>query len=71
MIDRKYLRKMVPHGYCKVIAKKAGVSTIAVSQYFQGKHNSYRIEKAVIKVLIELRNEQTSLLNSLKNLEIE
>lgn len=56
MIQRKELRKLLPHGYGKVIAQRAGVGTNSVSLYFRGKINSHKIETVVLEVLAEIEN---------------
>lgn len=63
MINRKELRKKVPHGYCKVIAERAGVNISQVSYYFSGKGNSERVENATLELLSELSEKKKSLLN--------
>ncbi len=62
MIDRKELRKKVPHGYMKKIAERAGVNQVSVSEYFGYKNNSEKIENAVLEVLVELSEKKKKLL---------
>ncbi|WP_312339527.1 hypothetical protein [Sphingobacterium sp.] len=56
MSQRKEFRKLLPHGYGKVIAERAGVGVNSVSLYFSGKINSHRIETVVLEVLAEIQN---------------
>ncbi len=62
MINRKALRGQVPHGYCKIIAKKAGVTTQSVSVYFSNELNSERIENAALQVVAELQVKKNKLI---------
>lgn len=62
MIDRKELRKKLPYGYCKEIAKELGVTKGTISLYFRGKTNSARIENAVLKKVAELNEAKQKLL---------
>ena len=62
MINRKALREQVPHGYCKIIAEKAGVTTKSVSVYFSYQVNSERIENAALQVVAELQVKKNKLL---------
>lgn len=64
-MDRKELRKLIPRGYCTVIAQKAGVSVHAVSQYIGGQTNSHRIEVAMLEVLGELKKKREALLKKI------
>lgn len=61
-MDTKELKSKIPHGYIKVIAKRAGVSQTSVSKFLAGKFKSYRIEKAALEVLSELGIERKQLL---------
>lgn len=62
MIDRKELRKKLPYGYCKVIAKELGVTKSTISLYFRGKTNSERVETAVLKKVAELNEAKQELM---------
>lgn len=62
MVDRIELRKKVPHGYCSIIAKKAGVSQTSVSAYFSGNMNSEKIEKAALVIAAEIVKEKQRLI---------
>lgn len=65
MIDRAELRKKLPHGYCKEVAKRAGVGISQVSYYFSYKSNSERVENAVLEILVELSNSKKELLDKI------
>lgn len=65
MVNRKELRKKVPHGYCKLIAIRAGVNIAQVSNYFAGRSNSERVENATLEILSELSDRKKSLLNNI------
>ena len=53
--ERKQIKDMLFHGSSKLIAKKAGVSRIAVANWLAGKFNSEKIENAAIDLCIEER----------------
>ncbi len=63
MVDRKELKRKLPYGYKKKIAKILGVTPVAVSMYFAYKLNSLRIEKAVIRVVEKLEKEENERLD--------
>lgn len=65
MMDRKELRKKLPHGYCKIIAERAGVNQTQVSNYFSGRGNSERVENATLEVLSEITKMKKKLLNDI------
>lgn len=66
MIDRKELKKKLPRGYCKKIAKAIGVTPQSISLYFAYKINSYRIEVSILKVLSRIDKEEQELLDQIK-----
>lgn len=66
MIDRKELRKRLPRGYIKQIAKLAKVTPAAINLYFSNKNNSYVIERAVLDVLDKLEKEREEILSQIK-----
>lgn len=49
-MNRNELRKMLPHGAMKEVAKLASVSQNAVAKYFKGEFNSYKIEVAALEI---------------------
>lgn len=61
-MEREQLKSKVPHGYGKIIAKKAGVKEQAVSQFLNGKNDNINIELATLEVLAELSEKKNSLL---------
>jgi transcriptional regulator with XRE-family HTH domain len=65
-MNRQELRKLIPQGYCKVIAAKAGVTQKSVSHFMNGKSNSHRIEIATLEVLADLKREKNNLLKKIK-----
>lgn len=64
-MTRNELKNMVPHGCGKIIAEKAGVSQRSVSLFLNGKNNSYKVEKAVLETLAELKTQQKELLEKI------
>lgn len=66
MVDRKELRKRLPRGYVKEVAKLAKVTPAAVALYFSYQNNSYIIERAVLDVLNKLEIEREKVLSQLK-----
>lgn len=65
MLDRKELKKKLPRGYCKEVAKLAHVTPQSVSLYFSYTINSYIIERAVLDVLAKLEKQRTEMLNKI------
>lgn len=65
-MDRKELRLLIPHGYCKTIAEKAGVRPVSVSKFFRGKTNSIRIETAALELVVELNRNRKNLENQIR-----
>jgi hypothetical protein len=61
------IKKALPHGFCKVIAERAGVQRRAVSLFMKGKTNSYKIRKASLEVLGELAIEKKELMDKINN----
>jgi len=61
-MERKELKSKVPHGYGDVIAKRAGVTKQAVSEFLNGKNNSVAIELATLEVLAELSEKKNNLI---------
>ncbi|MDB5029713.1 LacI family DNA-binding transcriptional regulator [Mucilaginibacter sp.] len=61
-MERNELKAKVPHGYGRVIAKKAGVTKQAVSQFLNGRNNNVAIELATLEVLADLSEKKNSLL---------
>jgi hypothetical protein len=55
-------REALPHGAIKMVAKKAGVHSTAVSGFLKGKNQSLRIEFAVLQVISEIRKERERLI---------
>ena len=56
-------RAELPHGAMKKIAKKASVHPMSVTHFLKGRNKSYRIEKAVLEYIAELREERKRLIN--------
>jgi len=61
-MERDELKSKVPHGYGKIIAKKAGVKEQSVSQFLHGKNDNVNIELATLEVLAELSEKKNALL---------
>lgn len=65
MIDRHELRKKLPHGYGKEVAKRSGVSQQTVSRYFNYKQNSETVENTVLILLSEISDKKKRLLENI------
>lgn len=61
-MERQELKAKVPHGYSKMIAKRAGVKEQAVSQFLNGKTDNVKIELATLEILAELSEKKSRLL---------
>lgn len=61
-ITREKLKAMIPQGYCKVIAEKAGVSRKSVSDFLSGRSDSHRVEMATLEVVASLAKKKAELL---------
>lgn len=57
-MERNQIRKLIPQGYCKIIATRAGVSTKTVSCYMTGKSQSFAVEIAALQILDEIGKSQ-------------
>lgn len=55
--ERQKIREMLPHGALSDIAKKLMISRMAVSKYFMGRSNSYRIEKEAVEMYMVYKKE--------------
>jgi hypothetical protein len=64
-MTRTKLKKLIPNGYCKVIAERAGVTRKSVSDYLHGRSNSYKIEIATLEVVADLTKKKTELLKDI------
>ena len=67
-IDRQELKDLIPHGYGKKIAQKAGVSENSVSNFLNNpKVKSLRIEMAALEIAVEIKKKRDQLLYQIKN----
>ena len=57
-VDRRKIRQLLPYGSGITIAKRVGVTEVAVTSWFSGKTNSHRIESAALKLLSKLSRER-------------
>ncbi len=64
MVDKKYLKTLIPRGYGKIIAKRAGVTPKSVSNYLTGRTESLNIETAALEVVSELKKQRSKLIKS-------
>lgn len=64
-MDRDKLKQMLPHGALKKVAKRAGVSSSSVSNFFNGRNGSYRIEMAAMEVAKEYELKRRELSDEL------
>ncbi len=63
MIARTEIRKKIPYGYGRIIAKKAGVSTSFLSRFLNDSEiKSERVEIAALEVLAELSQKKQLLI---------
>lgn len=65
-MERQELKEKIPHGYIKVIAKKAAVNRLTVSNFLSGKNNNLSVELAVLEVLADLSERKSNLLARIK-----
>lgn len=56
--ERRRLKKMLPSGSGDVISKRLGISRKAVSNWFTGKSNSFRVEKAAFDLMIKINEDR-------------
>ncbi len=68
-MDRQELKKMLPHGSLKEVAQHANVSRAAVTNYFKGRNDSYKIEISAMTVAKRYENKRRLLLNELSKYE--
>ncbi len=61
-MTRDELKAKIPHGYANVIAKKAGVNRITVSNWLNGRSDNQLVEIAVLEVVVELTEKKNALL---------
>lgn len=59
--DRKFIQGNLPYGSQTEIARKLGITRMAVNQYFTGSRNSKRIEEAAIIKYEEVKKEREEL----------
>lgn len=59
-MNRTELKSKIPHGYGKIIAKKAGVTDRSVSMFLHGKINSHRIEMTILEVLSDIGKNKSA-----------
>ena len=70
MITKVELKALIPHGKLKNVAEKAGVSSAAVTKFFNNQTiSSFKIQKAALEVAGECGEEistrEKSLLNTI------
>ncbi len=69
MITKEEIRKMLPHGSLAIVAKQAGVSKAAVSNFFNDTtKSSAKIEKAALECAIKYKRENSALINELQSI---
>lgn len=64
-MKKELLRETLPHGALKEVAKRAGVCNSAVSNYFNGRNNSFKIEIAAIEVAKEYEDRRRNAIKAL------
>ncbi|WP_149912724.1 hypothetical protein [Sphingobacterium cavernae] len=64
-MDRQELKAKLPHGYGRIIAKELGVTPKAVYDFLNGRTNSYKIERAVLRAVSKLTREKEAYLNDI------
>jgi len=65
MLDRKKIKEKIPHGYGKIVAKKAGVTEKSVSDYLNSRLNSERIEIAALEVIAQIQQSKNQLVSQI------
>ena len=65
-MERAELKKLVPHGYGRLIAQRADTNEMAVSKFLNGKNNSVSIELATLEILAELAEKKHGLIARIK-----
>ncbi len=66
MISKNELKALIPHGKLQKVAEKAGVSSAAVSRFFEDRtKSSFRIYKAALEVANQCKDEVKELETSL------
>lgn len=66
-ITREELRKRLPHGALKEVAKHARVSCGAVYKYFNHRLNSYKIELAALDIAAQYCNRKKSIIRQIQD----
>ena len=67
-INREALRKMIPHGYLKIIAQKISVSERSISNYLTGRtKQSIKIENAILEELAQISKKRKALLKEIES----
>jgi predicted transcriptional regulator len=64
-MSREEIKKMIPRGYCGIIAQNAGVSRKAVSDFLHNRSNSRNIEMKTLELLSKLSREKTELIKEI------
>lgn len=62
IMTREELKSKIPHGYAQIVAKKAGVNRITVSNFLNGKSDNILVELAALEVIAELSEKKNALL---------
>jgi DNA-binding LacI/PurR family transcriptional regulator len=65
-MKRSDMKLLVPRGYGKLIAQKAGVTEMTVSQFLNGKNDNIKVELATLEILAELADKKEFLVNKIK-----
>lgn len=60
------IKSLLPYGYQKLVAEKAGVTAETVSRHFTGKTNSVKVEMAALEILAALNTKKQTLTQKLK-----
>lgn len=55
--ERKKLRECLPRGAQSQIAKELGVSRQSICLYLKGKSNSLKVERALMKIYLDLSED--------------
>jgi hypothetical protein len=59
--QRRILKKNLPYGSGKTLARIVGVSEQSISRYFSGVNNSYRIELAAMRLCEKLVGKRNAI----------
>ncbi|QTE39505.1 hypothetical protein J3L18_10750 [Mucilaginibacter gossypii] len=57
-MTREELKSKIPHGYAKMIAEKAGVNRVTVSNFLNGRNDNIMVELAALEVVADVEQKR-------------